>query len=247
MSAGHRSPLVAEFVGLPGAGKTTVADRVVAELSAVGLACGSRFSVHEQDIHPVLHYLRLGLFYLRDLPELRASLELIRTSHPVTPAKIAQSFRFLSLWAYRLQLLTGRGYQTVLLDQGVVQGAWSLMLRNPWQEEAIGDAVRRIIRSTQLPYCLVYFDVPIETALDRISQRTSLDSSFDRLEKSEARRRMQLHSSGLERLFLQTVQSTGLPYIRVDATKPVAEVAEEVRAMVLATARRSELSGVFTT
>lgn len=244
MSGDLRAPVVVEFVGLPGAGKTTVADWVAAELSAEGLACGSRLSVSEHEVHPFLHYMRLGLFYLGDLPELHASLKLTRASLAITPARVAQSFRFLSLWAYRLQLLKGRGYHTVLLDQGVVQGAWSLMLRSPWRDEAIGNAVRRIILEAELPYCLVYFDVPVETALDRISHRPSMESSFDHMERSEARRSLQLHKNGLEQLFLRTVQETGIPHLRVDGTRPVAEVSEEVRSMAQAAARRPEPAAV---
>ena len=227
-------PLVVEFVGLPGAGKSALASRLVASLSERGVSCGERKNVGGSGSPRSIHYTALGLFYLCHPVELRAALQLASTGSPRPVRRVYQAIKYVSVWSYRMRLARRRGYQAVVLDQGVVQDAWSLMLRGPWRDEIVHRAVSRAILATGLPYALVYFDIPVEAAVKRIEDRPTMESRFDRVEPVEATRQLRLQGNRLERLFTRIVDLTGAAHYRLDATQSLDDSCSELEAFVQA-------------
>jgi thymidylate kinase len=68
---------------------------------------------------------------------------------------------------------------------------------------------------------MVYFDVAPEAAANRIAQRPTMESRFDRLDQAEAARQLAIEGVRLEELFTGVVERTGVLHQRVDANGPL--------------------------
>jgi hypothetical protein len=227
---GVPGPLVVEFVGLPGAGKSTVAARLATE--ARSSTWGNRTAVGAGDVQRSTHYARLGLFFLRHPHELRAALRLASNGSWLSPRRLYQVVKYLHVWAYRFQLARGRGYEVLLLEQGPVQSTWSLMLRGTWPNETLQSSVSRMILAAGLPYALVYFELAAEAAANRIALRPTTESRFDHLDAAEAARQLAIEGQRLEQLFAGVVERTGAPYQRVDASGPLEKTCAQIEAFI---------------
>jgi thymidylate kinase len=243
MSAGSslrgqaRGPLVVEFVGLPGAGKSTVAARLAEAAGERASRWGSRKAIGAGEVRRSIHYPRLGLFFLRHPDELRAAVGLASNGSSWNPRRQYQVVKYLSVWSYRLALARQRGYEVIILEQGPVQDTWSLMLRGSWPSETLESSVSRMILGAGLPYALVYFEVAAEAAAARIARRPTMESRFDHLDPAEATRQLTIQGERLERLFSGIVERTGAPHQRVDANGPVENTCVAIEEFIAKAAR----------
>jgi hypothetical protein len=176
-------------------------------------------------------YGRLIRFYLSHPSELRAAVALGWLAPSRTPLRLFQGLRFLSVWSYRLDYARRLGAQILILDQGVVQGAWSLMVRG-WQDHSVLTATSSVISRAQVRYALVFFDVGVEVAVARIMQRETRESSFDHLNPTEALKRLVIYEKRLLAILRGVAERTGAEYLRVDATRPPADICAEIEAFV---------------
>jgi thymidylate kinase len=234
MNSQAGGPLVVEFVGLPGAGKTAVAERLGAALTQRGISWGSRKDVGGQKVRRSTHYAGLALYYLRHPVELQAALQLGQRGSSRMWARIYQAVKYVSVWSYRLTLARPGGYQVLILDQGPVQDAWSLLLRGPWRDGMVQEAVSRVILTSGLSHALVYFDLPVEVAVQRIAQRPTRESRFDRLEPPETARQLAREGKRLEQLYAGVVQTTGTVHCRLNATQPLEQSCAELEGFIAA-------------
>jgi thymidylate kinase len=237
--------IVVEFVGLPGAGKSTVAPLLGSAIASRGWSWGSREMINGIELHRMIRYRRLIEFYLGHPPEIRAAVRLGSTAPSLTPFRLMQAIKYVSIWSYRLALARRRQYQFLVLDQGVVQDAWSLLLRGPWRDDVVQAAVSRTILGSGLTHLLVYFDIGVDLAAQRIAQRPTRESHFDLLDQGEAVRQLKRQSDRLEALFTRVTDATGVRHCRVDAAQPPAEVCSEIESFVEASVRRSGLHAVL--
>jgi thymidylate kinase len=228
--------LVVEFVGLPGAGKSTVADLLTKSLASRGRSWGDRWMVAGLALHRTDRYGRLIRFYLSHPSELRAAVALGWLAPSLTPLRFFQGLRFLSVWSYRLARARRLGYQVLILDQGVLQGAWSLLVRG-WQDHAVLTATTRVISGAQVRYALVFFDVGVEVAVNRITQRKTRESSFDHLSPDEARRQLEIYETRLLDILRGVAERTGAAYLQVDATRDPGDTSAEIEAFIEAQIR----------
>lgn len=240
MSAQSRG-IVVEFVGLPGAGKSTVAALLERAIASRGWSWGNREMVNGVPLLRMVHYRRLIEFYLQHPAEVRTAVRLGSAVRFLTPFRLMQAIKYISVWSYRLALARRRQYQFLILDQGVVQDAWSLLLRGPWRDDIVQGAVSRTILGSGLTYVLVYFDVGVDLAVQRIAQRPTNASRFDLLDQAEAVRQLNRQRARLEELFTRVIETTGARYCRVDATQPPANVCSEIESFVETSVRRSAL------
>jgi hypothetical protein len=227
------APLVVEFVGLPGAGKTTTEVQVTAALMERGVSAADRPSVGGQDIHRARHYARLGGFFLGRPAELGAAFRLARLGGAGVPAGLRDSFRCVSVWAWRLALARELGLEVLLLDQGPVQEGWALTLRGGWTPEAVAVEVARLVRVAGVSYALIHFDLPAQLAAERIARRPTMESGFDRLAPDEAQRRLLREEGRLGHLSRLAAAAIGARVLRIDATRPIADSVSSVEHFIM--------------
>lgn len=220
-------PLLLEFVGLPGAGKTTIAARLVRELRARGTTCAERRGEREADAGRMRRHIRRAGDLLRNHD---LTLALLRFAASVRPVSLTRLTRALKVagWGRRLGSLARADVDVVVLDQGPVQDAWSITVPGRrWSEVAMRSAVRRL-QTVDIPRVFIFVDVSIDTACDRLQQRPGANSRFDRLSPARTRTWLARYERSLSSVFQYAVAVADAPVLRLDGRLPVEEQCREV-------------------
>lgn len=221
----HDPLLIVELAGLPGAGKTAVAGRVAAQLRSQGFACGERRLVAPVHIGRMRYYGGRVAFSLRHRRPLAAALRFGLGVRPLARSSITHALS-LAAWAYRLRVAADQGYDRVILDQGIVQDAWSVVaMSERWNAEALDRTLRNILLGAPATWVLAYLDVDIDVAAERIGSRPTSSSRFDRLDTAATRRLLTTGRDRLEQIVDRAVAVTQAPHCRLDGHRPLEDTA----------------------
>ncbi len=231
MSDSHPRTLILEFVGLPGAGKTSVAEQLIPLLRSRGIACADRQLVFPGSPSRAVRYAKLAAFAARHPRILLSTLAYALAVRPVTSERMRCALTLL-IWAHRLKMPRTRRFSLVLLHEGLVHNAWCVLLRGTlWSDNAQRAAVRNALSCVGLPFAFVYLDVALDVAIERVGSR-STTPLFNMSNRQESERLLVAHGPHLKRIFRHALEVTGAPYLQVDASRPMEEVCAEVVSFV---------------
>jgi cytidylate kinase len=225
---------------LPGAGKTTIARQLPPELRARGYLCGDRDLVRGRHFgQDRVSYAGLGQFYLRNPSAVRSALRLSFSAPPYNGPRIRAVLKLL-LWSYRLKVAQETGHDIVVLDQGVVQQAWSAAVHGELRDESsVRAAVSTVLRSAHVPLVLVYVDIGVHLAVERIGNRPTMRSTYDRISAEAASLRLAANQQRLATIFEHAVEDTGAAHLRVDGSRSPIENCRRILELVDAAAHAS--------
>ncbi|HEU4680792.1 MAG TPA: hypothetical protein VFS51_03545 [Gemmatimonadales bacterium] len=222
---------VFELVGLPGAGKTTLARGLLARLAAQGRTSGERELTPRRGMTRARHLTRLAGFTLARGRYVPSTLRLATAVKPPTAARMLSAAR-LAVWPYRLSVARARGFDTVVLDQGILQSAWCVLLEGSLgREDLLSDAIEEVLAGCGVEFAFISVDLDVVQAAARIHARDALYAPFDRSEQ-ETLRLLSQHAEQLERVVAAGIRATGAPHIRVDGSGPLEESAARIEAFV---------------
>ena len=222
---------VFELVGIPGAGKTTLARALLAWLGEQGRACGERDLIGRLGNSRASHLTRLAGFTLARGRYVPSTLRLAAAVKPPSAARLRLAAK-LAVWPYRLSVARARGYETVVLDQGILQSAWCVLLEGSLRrEDLLQEAVGEILAGCGASFAFISVDLDVRLAAERIEARGPMDAPFNRGEQ-ETLRLLTQHAEQLDRVVAVGVRATGAPHLRVDGSRPLAENAARIDAFV---------------
>lgn len=222
---------VFELVGLPGAGKTTLARGLLDRLASQGKVWGDRDIIGRLGNSRAGHLSRLAAFTLARGRYVPPTFRLAAAVRPPSRAR----FRFaakLAVWPYRMSVARTRGYETVVLDQGVLQSAWCVLLEGSLRREALlQEAIGEIFAGCGATFAFISVDLDVAQAAARIEARGPMAAPFNRGEQ-ENLRLLREHVEQLERVVEAGVSVGRAPHLRVDGSRPLAENAARIDAFV---------------
>lgn len=225
------SALVIEFLGLPGAGKSALAERLVRKLEAEGHAPGRRETIERVTWGRPEHFARLAAFTLARGRHLSTAM---RLAAAVTPSSLAR-WRFgakLATWPYRLSRVSQHHCRMLVLDQGPLQSAWCVLLNGELHDEAaLRAAVYDLLADRRFAFAFVSVELSPEAAADRIAARGPMAPPFDR-GRPETLRLLTAHRAHLERILQIAGEHVGAPLLRLDGAAPLEENDARIAAFV---------------
>lgn len=237
----NNQPLVIEFIGLPGAGKTTTAQIAISTLCADGYRCFGLSTLDspenlEKEKGGFSSKLRmLNLFVSSCVSFTQIALNAFIFVINVRPISIVNLRRFV-LFMVRInsiKTLMSDNYDFIILDQGLFQSIWSIMVTGDQPDE--GKYLERVLNSIldEITLFIIMIDVETELALNRIISRPTMRSRFDRMSPPEAEAIL----SEYKELFSQLVDSAGTyrntGYLNVNGSQPVKENVDLIVPIIL--------------
>ncbi len=244
-----KRPLYVEFVGLAGAGKSTVANEVMARMVAANYRCvrqgamghGVVHSGNKQTSHVGRGWKtrnrwdRLLSYLFLHLGQWRVSTGVFQHAYATGQLRKFRVLRTLPLVCQRVRKgcdTVRAGYGDVIVfDQGIVHSLRKLaIIGSPTAEAGMTRVIRAIAdRISPARVVFVLFILDADTAVNRIRQRPVALGRYDRLSPDQARQELALQAPCSEYvvdLFSRIGIVDGV--LRVDATRSPTELADEI-------------------
>ncbi|MHC5210580.1 MAG: hypothetical protein ACYTG2_07675 [Planctomycetota bacterium] len=176
----RRDPILVEFLGLPGAGKSVISRRLAEVLEGRGLTVSEPSRVLAHGIGRTARKLRkalqVGFAALgHPIASMRAAGVVVSSGQPSTPGALLLWINWVLVTSLARRARSGAGVQ--LLDEGPLQGAWSVALEG---EPASAGALLGLLPAGARPDLLVIVEAPSEVVAGRIRERPENDSRLDR-------------------------------------------------------------------
>lgn len=172
--------MVVELCGLPGCGKTTIADALTEQLRSQGIdafVAGSHVSASAPLLSRLFHKAVSVMAVLSASPSAES-----RAARALAPgqSRARDSIAVPVLWWTRKRVLarSRRSGGLAVLDEGLVQALWTAGLRSPG---TLPSALVELAESAVRPDVVVHVDVPHRLAIDRLTARRSKHSRVQRL------------------------------------------------------------------
>ena len=230
---GLRKPpaFVIEFLGLPGAGKTSLVQQVLRRRQADGRIRGRGDFIGRHGRGRTEHYARLAAF---TVTRPRHLLSAMRLAAKVTPTRTRRWWfaANLATWPYHFSLMHRYNCETLVLDQGPLQSTWCVLLDGELREEgALRAAVQDVLADKRFTFALVYVDIAPELAADRIAARGPMEPPFHR-GRAETLRLLVAHRQHLQQIVEIAEEHAGIPVLRVDGNTQLELNAARIAAFV---------------
>lgn len=213
-------PLVVEFAGLPGAGKTSLVDALSIPHADRRKSRAPRFYLGAPAWLVLFAALRLAL-----------SIRPLRLSYVARAVRLATSLR----------RYVAMDEDVIVLDQGLVQKIWSMVVETEtFSRDAVADLVTAL--GPFAPDHVFWVKVPERIAAQRISRRGSGNSRFDGLAEHDIERRLLRLEETYAMLLKLFGEKIHVDVSIVDGTRPIqanADAAEQIISILLNRSARS--------
>jgi hypothetical protein len=211
-----------EFFSVPGAGKTTLAN-------ALALECGWLTRSQLSDLWQRRSTAAKARSIATSLAApscTSAGLVFLRQLGLKSPEGV---FRLGRLLAKREWIRSRQSQGHIILDQGFLQDLWSILYCTG-QREVTDEPVSRLIACLYdgMDVQVVFLDLDLACAVQRISGRKSGDSRLDKLPADEVERRLRDHA-WIMTLIRRSAAMAGLESLQADGTKSAAELVRQLR------------------
>lgn len=213
-----KKAIVVEFVGPPGAGKTTNSYCFSEALKSIGLQVFLNDEL-EDYVVGLNRYHKLYLIYKTCVQKghLLLLYVIILLRNGIFNLKSFTRYASLALRETALKHLTEtKLVDVVLLDQWAIQGLWSSTIFNVEPTSSFTKKLKYLYLKTDI---VIYFDVDIATASERMELRSTFNSRFDEMGLKQRNEELTKYKEYLFQLF--TISSCKNKYVLSTLQSPV--------------------------
>ncbi len=216
-----------EFLGLPGAGKSTVVRQIATLLGGAPDEEMARMtSITDWKAAPLAELLP------RRTAEWRVLARSLMLALPLKPVARLSRFRvaipLASAHRRAARAIAAAGCATgrVIADEWVLQRIWSIIaFSNSWSSQNLQKLTNDLCGQRRT--FVIHLNCPVEVAATRIEQRGTRHSRFDRMPFAERARLLTSAAHGMESI-ARYAQETGCNVVRIDAKPDPREVAHQI-------------------
>ena len=238
-----QNPLVVEFVGLPGSGKTTVSHLVTSKLKAKGIKIISREEIlqqwHQQKVLQKL--LKLFSSNSNQWNILRDSLIFAAQVKPINLQSFLRAGKVFVNVKRNDDVVDAGNCQIILLEQGLLQTVWSIVITGSlpqlsYPKRAMTDLFDN--RSIAVINC----NIDLNTAVSRIKNRPrkkKKDSYFDLMDSKSLHYLLTKYFPYLQEI-VHCAQTAKIPILEVDSSVTVEENSEKIVSWIV-----NQISGSY--
>jgi thymidylate kinase len=204
-------PILIEFVGPPGAGKSTIARQVTILLEARGFACACRPPLVTGVIDNIVHRRALMWHRVKHSRLLFEALRFQRSIHPSKLPRLRAPLQLLFL-DYYIKIMMSRSYDVVIMDQSFIQTLWSVMI---FGAEPHHSPLNRLLAPLYSQYLgsmvFVMIDIDAHIAAERARARSREYSRFDQMGLDQAATLIRMNATNLRKAMARAAILTRAP------------------------------------
>jgi thymidylate kinase len=222
------TPIVLEFIGLPGAGKTTVFHQVVSRLKEQGVTVAAGDEILRDWKNQQL-WQRLWKLIPQTENQWQILLHSLFLATQVKPTNWLSFSKAIKTYANlkRIDAIAQtQNDQLILLDQGLLQEIWSIGITGTTPSlEDIRQELELIF--SQRPIAIVDFQINVETAIYRIQNRPTDQSRFDLIPPEVAQQLLSQYAPYLQDI-INCAQTFNIPVLSIDSSLSVDEKTQKI-------------------
>lgn len=226
-----QNPLVVEFVGLPGSGKTTISHLVTAKLEAKGIKIVSRAEIlqqwHQKNVLQKL--LQLFSSNSNQWTILVNSLTFAAQVQPINLFSFVQAIKIFFNVKRNDVVVRGKNYQLLLLDQGLLQETWSVVIAGSLPKlSSLKREMLSIFYNRSI--IIVNLKIDLDTSVSRVQsrqQKKKKDSYFELMDSAQAYSLVTKYFPYLQEI-INCARIADIPILDIDSSLPVEENSEEI-------------------
>lgn len=227
----NQNPLVVEFVGLPGSGKTTLSNLVASKLEARGINVISREEIlrqwHQQKALQKL--LKLFSSNINQWNILRNSLTFATQVKPINLQSFLRAGKVFVNVRRNDAVVRAGNCQIILLEQGLLQTVWSIVITGSMPQISYPKRAMTALFDNR-SIAIINCKIDLNTAVSRIKNRPSKkkkDSYFDLMDSKQADCLLTKYFPYLQEI-IKYAQTAKIPILEVDGALALEENSEKV-------------------
>lgn len=183
--------LVYEFIGLPGSGKSTIAKRLIEDLSSSNIDVPMFHSIEERQsfsfshIDQISKYCSFVLYVIQNISITTNVLLFCCKIRPLSGKRFTRAMKLLRA-LFLINGLKKAGYKVIILDEGIMQKVWGMLIYSKsFDHLVLFKLIDKLLKSSY--YKLIYVHVGEVVAANRIENRIIFKkrNRFDRMPKNE--------------------------------------------------------------
>ncbi len=189
-----------EFNGLPGSGKTTIVERLIAELKKEGVRTISLEEIiffRKSSFDTKFRQL-IGALFCPSCFRLNYNTFNLIIESGISMERIKYAMRLIKLNYQIKRVINTESFDLLLLDEGFVQFVTSIPHNKTFIKEISVSKVCRYIMDTYSDIQIINCILPIEMTISRSKNRKSSISRFDNLNPTELERQLGIKSHNIE-------------------------------------------------
>ena len=226
-----QNPLVVEFVGLPGSGKTTISHLVASKLEAKGIKIVSREEILKQwhQKNALQKLLQLFSSNSNQWTILVNSLQFAAQVQPLNLFSFVQAIKIFFNVKRNDAVVRGANCQLILLDQGLLQEAWSVVIAGSLPKlSSLKREMLSIFYNRSI--IIVNLKIDLDTSVSRVQNRQkkkTKDSYFELMDSAQAYSLVTKYFPYLQEI-INCARIAEIPILDIDSSLPVEENSEEI-------------------